>query len=505
MFTQIVACALFAATAAAQLTTTSVPSMLTRSVGPTTSHAAKRAHICNVLDYGGSIGSSDIGPAITSAYNSCVTKNAGSTFMKTWVTLNGGKNWAIQLDGFITRTSTTSGHMFAITNATDFEFYSANSAGGIQGNGYQCRNAGPRLIRVITSTSFSVHDLVLVDSPEFHLIIDNGSRGEVYNLAIRGAAIGGSDGIDVSGDNHWVHDVMVTNQDECVTIKSPASNFLVERIWCNRSGGCAFGSLNTGVSIKNIVYRNIYTNGGNQAMMLKSNGGSGTVSNILLDQFQTHDTAYGLYINSYWSSISVNPGNGVTYSGITFSNWNGNVSNGTQRAPVSILCPDANPCTDITLKNVNMWSKTGSAVIKCESAYGTGACLRNSGSHTSYTVTSTITKPAGYTDPPTLPGDLASGFNPSASIPTPTIPSTYFPGLGQISPLMRMQSTSAPSGPTSTSNPTTTSAPTSAPTGGSGGTAAHYGQCGGIGWTGPTACESPYTCVQSNEYYSQCL
>ena len=32
--------------------------------------------------------------------------------------------------------------MIAIENANDFEFYSANSAGGIQGYGYQCRNAG---------------------------------------------------------------------------------------------------------------------------------------------------------------------------------------------------------------------------------------------------------------------------------------------------------------------------------------------------------------------------
>ena len=32
--------------------------------------------------------------------------------------------------------------MVIIENASDFEFYSANSAGGFQGNGYQCRNAG---------------------------------------------------------------------------------------------------------------------------------------------------------------------------------------------------------------------------------------------------------------------------------------------------------------------------------------------------------------------------
>ena len=32
--------------------------------------------------------------------------------------------------------------MIAIQNANDFEFYSANSAGGIQGLGYAARNAG---------------------------------------------------------------------------------------------------------------------------------------------------------------------------------------------------------------------------------------------------------------------------------------------------------------------------------------------------------------------------
>ena len=42
----------------------------------------------------------------------------------------------------ISYAATTTGNMIAIENANDFEFYSANSAGGIQGNGYQCRNAG---------------------------------------------------------------------------------------------------------------------------------------------------------------------------------------------------------------------------------------------------------------------------------------------------------------------------------------------------------------------------
>ncbi|KAH6908023.1 glycoside hydrolase family 16 protein [Coprinopsis sp. MPI-PUGE-AT-0042] len=37
------------------------------------------------------------------------------------------------------------------------------------------------------------------------------------------------------------------------------------------------------------------------------------------------------------------------------------------------------------------------------------------------------------------------------------------------------------------------------------GQAPAYGQCGGQGWSGPTTCESGWTCTKSNDWYSQCL
>lgn len=153
-------------------------------------------------------------------------------------------------------------------------------------------------------------------------------------MAIRGTNLGGSDGVDISGGytpdaspevtdllglgvNHWVHDVEVTNRDECVTVKSPASNFLIERIWCNQSGGSAIGSLSDGTAIQNIIYRNVYTNGGNQIFMIKSNGGSGYVRNVLFQNFIAQGTAYGLDVNQYWESTP-GSGAGVALSNITF-------------------------------------------------------------------------------------------------------------------------------------------------------------------------------------------
>ncbi|TFY57203.1 hypothetical protein EVJ58_g7169 [Rhodofomes roseus] len=366
--------------------TLGIRAQLSGSVGPTTP-LSEKSNLCNVLDYGGSVGSSDIGPAIQSAFDDCVLTNSsastlyvpeGNYDMQTWVTLNGGTKWAFRLDGLIARafspsfrargqssdptldqkmspfcngSATTTGNMIAIEDAEDFEFYSANSAGGIQGLGYECRNDGPRLIRMVTSTDWSLHDLILVD------------------------------------------------------------------FWCNQSGGSAMGSLAINTSITNILFRYVYTVGGNQAYMIKGNGGSGTVSNVVFEHFITRDTAYGLDINEYWASISPLDGPGVTLENITFKNWDGNVADGVERSPIQIICADEAPCYDITLTDVYMWSLTDEATMKCESAFGSGACLN------------------GYST--TMSGDLTAGFGSTTIIPTPTISTTFYPGRAQISPLMK--------------------------------------------------------------------
>lgn len=102
-----------------------------------------------------------------------------------------------------------------------------------------------------------------------------------------------------------------------MTVKSPSSNIQVERIWCNQSGGSAIGSLGADTAISNVLYRNVYTNGGNQIFMIKSNGGSGYLSNVMLQDFISRGTAYGFDIDQAWSGQSPVAGNGVSLNGIT--------------------------------------------------------------------------------------------------------------------------------------------------------------------------------------------
>ncbi|EOO01005.1 putative rhamnogalacturonase b protein [Phaeoacremonium minimum UCRPA7] len=311
----------------------------------------------------------------------------------------------------------------------------------MQGYGYVIHKTGSlsgcRLLRVVKSQNFSVHDLAFVDAPAFHIILDNSSNGEVYNLAIRGGDHGGLDGLDVTGTNIHVHDVMVTNRDECVTVKSPSSNILIEQIYCNWSGGCAIGSLGANTAISNVLYQKVYTSNANQMMMIKSNGGSGSVKNAQFKDFIGYKTAYSLNVDQAWSSQSVAAGSGVQLTNMTFSNWKGTCADGIARGPIQFKCDADVPCTSMTVSDFAMWTEKGSSIkYICQNAYGSGACLK-SGSGGTYSATQTISAaPASYTAAK-MPNDLQTAFGFTSEIPIPTIPASFYPGTSPLKALAK--------------------------------------------------------------------
>lgn len=70
-------------------------------------------------------------------------------------------------------------------------------------------------------------------------------------------------------------------------------------------------------------------------LMIKSNGGSGTVSNVTFQNFIGHSNAYSLDIDQYWSSMDPVDGDGAHLSGINFINWTGTEADGRQRGEQS--------------------------------------------------------------------------------------------------------------------------------------------------------------------------
>lgn len=137
-------------------------------IGPLTTSDSKWAtKVCDITDYGAvADGATDAGPAILAAFNACssggvVNIPLGTFALATWVTLSGGKAWAINLEGIIVRTGTAGGNMIYIEHSTDFEIYSSRGKGAIQGYGYQFHSQGtygPRILRLYDGKFFSFVD-----------------------------------------------------------------------------------------------------------------------------------------------------------------------------------------------------------------------------------------------------------------------------------------------------------------------------------------------------------
>ncbi|KAM0209972.1 hypothetical protein ACHAPA_008211 [Fusarium lateritium] len=456
---------------------------LTGPVGPTTT-LSQKTHECNILDYGAvNDNTTDAADAIEKTFKTCVLPHSGSRLVvpegqyliKRSVVLSNGTNWAFQLDGLITlayggnwtvdrklilqgfagvgplnatingegdgqflqngltiinrKHTVINSSILSLTrvSAVDFEFFSKNGKGAIQGQGYIYRNLAntfrPRLVRLISPIDTAVHDLILVDSPKFHIVFDFAENLEVYHLTIRGANLGSYDGVDVVGTNYWIHDIEVTNRDECVSVKSPSNHALVENLVCNQAGsGISIGSLNTSASIANI--------GNNIAFIKTYPGGSGHVTNITFENFRSKASLYGLDINQYWQNTFEPDTGAVALSNLVFKNFSGSVADGAKRPPLFLVANDLSFATNVTVEDFSLWTESGTSVVnKISNIYGHGdnsygsadgiKSLTSGQSPTPYTSTYTITaKPTGWTAP-SLPTWAAASTGYGTDVPIP--------------------------------------------------------------------------------------
>ncbi|KAF9886713.1 hypothetical protein FE257_011227 [Aspergillus nanangensis] len=96
--------------------------------------------------------------------------------------------------------------------------------------------------------------------------------------------------------------------------------------------------------------------------------------------------------------------------------------------------------------------------------------------------------------------EISAASTSSASSVTPSVTTTASPTQAPASSSSQSKQTPATTvtsimsiftSPPSTSNPPDV--------------ASRYGQCGGINWSGPSVCQTGYTCVMQNPYFHQCL
>lgn len=258
-------------------------------------------------------------------------------------------------------------------------------------------NSRPHLIRMVDCNFTRVHDLLLKNSPQFHMKMDQCHDSEIFNLAIKvnttaqlnlarhfsleGAIIMfpfNTDGIDPSGARFHVYNLTVQNYDDVVVPKPEdeadcTRDFLVENITVFLGVGMTVGSVPParGVNcVRNATFRNVRMVRPFKGIYVKTNPGdegTGIIENIYYSNF-TMDRPiwWAIYIGPQQMKEPDGDGPGcmlypfdrkgtcatqprVTLRNVTLRNIRIHKS---FLYPYTIRCNVSNPCTDINFHNV---------------------------------------------------------------------------------------------------------------------------------------------------------
>lgn len=153
-------------------------------------------------------------------------------------------------------------------------------------NKKRLRYGRPRLVETMFSSQVLIRGLTLKDSGFWVTHIWASDQVEVafVNVSSRGGA--NTDGFDPdSSTNVHIHDCIVSNSDDCISVKSgmdapgrafgrPSRNILIENLQCFRGGGLAMGSEISG-GIENVVVRNVTVTSNAHGAYIKANNQRG--------------------------------------------------------------------------------------------------------------------------------------------------------------------------------------------------------------------------------------
>jgi polygalacturonase len=251
--------------------------------------------------------------------------------------------------------------------------------------GYLIRGENrPRLLHLRNSKNILIENLLLKNSPYWTFLSDDGDGLEIrftdidarrlsskmddgHNLIDMTTAFN-TDGFDVTGNNVWIHDCNIWNQDDSIAVKDGSTNMLFERI--NASGvGLTIGSIGNSV-VRNITFRDCYMHHTFKGIYMKFRADTGGLiadvlyENIVMDtpeqwpiwigpaqQSDSNDLCAAHPCSLCWPIV---PGAQCTPSLSTYRNVtlrNITIINPKQ-SPGLILANTSNPMTDIVFEDV---------------------------------------------------------------------------------------------------------------------------------------------------------
>jgi beta-xylosidase len=171
-----------------------------------------------------------------------------------------------------------------------------------------------RLIHSLRSDDFTLYNLTLRNSPNFHVVLERGNGITAWGVTIRtpkGAR--NTDGIDPSGSqNVTITKSWIWTGDDNVAIKAGtnggARNMTVSESHFYNGHGVSIGSETDG-GASGILVRDVTFEGTDNALRIKSNGSrGGLVDGVTYENVCIKDVKYPIYMDSHYSASAEKDG-----------------------------------------------------------------------------------------------------------------------------------------------------------------------------------------------------
>ncbi|XP_060966202.1 probable polygalacturonase At3g15720 [Cannabis sativa] len=206
--------------------------------------------------------------------------------------------------------------------------------------GLGCYDRRPTTLKFRFCTKVRVLNILVINSPQVHVLVWNSQNVEINNLSITSPPLSpNTDGIHIEAStNIIVIHSLIRAGDDCISIGDQSSFIHVSNLLCGPGHGISIGSLGIGGSVAN-------------------------VHNIDVHGAHFYGTTNGVRIKTYQATA-------VHIDNVTFSNAIGTSS--TEIA-MNLNCSKSVPCTNINFKEIRLTPSKPLKVIQssCNNAQGT--------------------------------------------------------------------------------------------------------------------------------------
>ncbi|XP_044500239.1 polygalacturonase-like [Mangifera indica] len=237
--------------------------------------------------------------------------------------------------------------------------------------------SGATTLEFTNSNNIVISELTSVNSQKFHIVIN-----ECNNVRAQGVKVSASDnspntdGIHVqSSSSVTILNSRIGTGDDCVSIGPGSTNLWIENVACGPGHGISIGSLGKEqeeAGVQNVTVKTVTFTSTQNGVRIKSWGrpSTGFARNILFQHAIMDNVHNPIIIDQNYCPDKKNcPGqaSGVKISDVTYQDIHGTSST---EVAVKFDCSSENPCSGITLDDVNLTYKNEPAEALCNHADG---------------------------------------------------------------------------------------------------------------------------------------